>query len=558
MSNGNVVISTFAVNTALKNSGAGVEVYGFNYGYNYSLGDARRTNECVSWAQAGVCGAYLTDNPTAQVRVRLTDNNNDVIYSAIQSRSTPNTAENVSYQFLLPSTTNSMSLGNFSLGASTSGNAAIQNMYANALYKPDPCIDPLYSSSCPGYGAAFAAKLNSSNSITSPAKTASAMIVTTESAATSSTPTINAGGVQLSTTGNISAPDNIPQVIKDVQAVTQQSQASAPQTTNTQQQQSNKSTPNMNLIMSLISQIQAADKATQTAAVQNAQQVAATSAAKAQEQAMATVDTLNAMSMASSQAAQDRAMQSSQTSISMSQPAITATSAVPLQVPQTYVSMPQPSTAAPAISLPAPTTMSLQSLMTVSVQPTNSVPSITMPVEQIYQPAVNATSVFSMAAAYSASKNTGITYNEQQTSSLLSIQQPVAETAPVQFANIESRSLDADTPVMPVMTSMPRGTSVTEMAEVRANIEATQTEQQSDTVKKNVQTNELAGGVDIASIATQPKGFDVYATTIMKDGAFYAPKDIYGNQKTIDNARALRSLSSDRLHQDMIDLQYRR
>jgi hypothetical protein len=181
-----------------------------------------------------------------------------------------------------------------------------------------------------------------------------------------------------------------------------------------------------------------------------------------------------------------------------------------------------------------------------------------MPVEQIYQPVVNAPSVFSMAAAYTASKSSNVTYNEQQISSLLAIQQPVVETAPVQFAKIESKSLDAEAPVMPVMTSMPRGTSVTEIAEVRANIEAVQNEQQTDTVKKNVQTNELAGGVDIASIATQPKGFDVYATTIMKDGTFYAPKDIYGNQKTIDNARALRSLSSDRLHQDMIDLQYRR
>jgi hypothetical protein len=532
MSNGNAVINTFAVNTALKNSGAGVEIYGFNYGYNYSLGNG--TYGCTATNSDGSCSWYMTTNPTAQVRVRLTDNNNDVIYSAIQSRSTPNTAENVSYQFLLPSTTNSMALGNFSLGASTSGNAAIQNMYANALYKPDPCVDPLYNASCPGYGAAFAAKLNSSTSITPTAKTAGALVVTTESAATSSTPVVNVGGAQLSTTGAISAPDNIPQMIKDVQAVTQQSQTSAPQANNVQQ--SNKSTPNMSLIINLISQIQTADKATQAAAVQNAQQVAATSAAKAQEQAMATVDILNAMSMAGSQAAQDRAIQSSQASISMPQSSTTVSSA-PLQ---------------------APTTMSLQSLMTMSVQAVSSTPSTTMPVEQIYQPVVNTPSVFSMAAAYTASKSSNVTYNEQQLSSLLAIQQPVAETTPVQFAKIESRPLDADTPVMPVMTSMPRGSSVTEIAEVRTNIETNQTEQQTETVKKNVQPNELAGGVDIASIATQPKGFDVYATTILKDGAFYAPKDIYGNQKTIDNARALRSLSSDRLHQDMIDLQYRR
>jgi tryptophan 2,3-dioxygenase len=291
----------------------------------------------------------------------------------------------------------------------------------------------------------------------------------------------------------------------------------------------------MSLIMSLIGQIQAADKATQAAAVQNAQQVAATSAAKAQEQAMATIDVLNTMSAASSQAAQDRVMQSSQVSISM----------------------PQQSTAVILVPMQGPTVTSLQSLMTMSAQSVSSVASTT-PVEQTYQPVVNNPSIFSMAAAYSTSKNQMPTYNEQQLSSVLSIQQSVAETAPVQFAKIESRSLDTETPAIPVMNSMTRGTSVTEIAEVRASIETVQNEQQSETVKKNVQPNELAGGVDIAAMATQPKGFDVYATTILKDGAFYAPKDIYGNQKTVDNARALRSLSSDRLHQEMIDLQYRR
>jgi len=533
ISNGNIVYNSFAVNTALKNSGAGVEVYGFNYGYNYSLGNG--TYGCTATNSDGSCSWYMTTNPTAQVRVRLTDNNNDVVYSAIQSRSTPNTAENVSYQFLLPKTTNSMSLGNFTLGALTSGNAAIQNMYANALYKPDPCVDPLYSSSCPGYGAAYAANMSKTKSSAASSSAMGLVVVAQQEAAISSTPVTNVGGAQLSSTGNISAPDNIPQALKDIQAVTQQSQALAPQANNAQQQQSNKSSPNMSLIMSLIGQIQAADKATQAAAVQNAQQVAATSAAKAQEQAMATIDVLNTMSAASSQAAQDRVMQSSQVSISM----------------------PQQSTAVILVPMQGPTVTSLQSLMTMSAQSVSSVASTT-PVEQTYQPVVNNPSIFSMAAAYSTSKNQMPTYNEQQLSSVLSIQQSVAETAPVQFAKIESRSLDTETPAIPVMNSMTRGTSVTEIAEVRASIETVQNEQQSETVKKNVQPNELAGGVDIAAMATQPKGFDVYATTILKDGAFYAPKDIYGNQKTVDNARALRSLSSDRLHQEMIDLQYRR
>jgi hypothetical protein len=80
--------------------------------------------------------------------------------------------------------------------------------------------------------------------------------------------------------------------------------------------------------------------------------------------------------------------------------------------------------------------------------------------------------------------------------------------------------------------------------------------QQNDTVKKNVQNNEAAGNVTIESIAKQPANYAQYFTAI-PDVAFYTPKEIYKNQKTVDNARALRQLSSDKLHQDMVNQQYK-
>jgi hypothetical protein len=76
-------------------------------------------------------------------------------------------------------------------------------------------------------------------------------------------------------------------------------------------------------------------------------------------------------------------------------------------------------------------------------------------------------------------------------------------------------------------------------------------------VNTRSQDNDLAGGVSIASIATVPAGFDAY-NVALRDVAFYAPKEIYRNQRVVDNARALRQMSSDRLHQDMVDQQYRR
>lgn len=84
-------------------------------------------------------------------------------------------------------------------------------------------------------------------------------------------------------------------------------------------------------------------------------------------------------------------------------------------------------------------------------------------------------------------------------------------------------------------------------------------ETKSSAVNQQAQDNELSGGISISSIARQPIGFENYFVNL-KDVAFYEPKEIYRNQRTIDNARAQRFLNgaSDRLHQEMVDSQYKR
>jgi hypothetical protein len=81
---------------------------------------------------------------------------------------------------------------------------------------------------------------------------------------------------------------------------------------------------------------------------------------------------------------------------------------------------------------------------------------------------------------------------------------------------------------------------------------------QASTVNRTVANNELAGGVSIESIAVAPPGFSVYASLVLRDAAFYAPKEIYRGQRTVDNVRALRGLGQDARHQEMVDQQYRR
>jgi hypothetical protein len=92
--------------------------------------------------------------------------------------------------------------------------------------------------------------------------------------------------------------------------------------------------------------------------------------------------------------------------------------------------------------------------------------------------------------------------------------------------------------------------------ESKLQLDNSMTETKAETVNKNVQSNELAGGVDIAMMALQPKGYESYSFT-MKDASFYEPKEIYNKQNNVDNIKVLRQLSSDRLHQEMVDQQYK-
>lgn len=69
------------------------------------------------------------------------------------------------------------------------------------------------------------------------------------------------------------------------------------------------------------------------------------------------------------------------------------------------------------------------------------------------------------------------------------------------------------------------------------------------TVNKNVVAN--------TELGPQIPGFSLYATLVLPDTAFYAPKQVYRNQKVVDNQRLLRSLNNDKKYTEMLDGQYR-
>lgn len=492
-----------AINTALTNAGVGAMVHGFNYGFSYKVGQS--WSGCTATNQDGSCSWYMDIPASAKVTASLTSSTNQSVYQKVYSYTGDNTNGNVSEKFLLPSSLNQTALGTFRLnGGSMGTGSSVGNFWSSIIYTADPCANnPLYNTNCTGYAAAFAAKLNASNTIAISSTTTTPTI----ESSTSSTPTTNVGGVQMSTTGTISTPDNIPQALKDVQAIAQQSSAT----------QSNKSTPNMSLIMSVLNQVQANDKATQAAAVQNAQQVAATSSAKAQEQANQIVESLNTMSQASSQASMVQVNNNKQASAMTVQP---NTSVVQLQA----------STAANQMSFMTPS-------QPITLTPQQNLGQIT----------------FGSATVTAAvlPPQVAITKYEQQQSDI-----STTVITLVEQPKFENKQQEADISTASLNTTMSFGSNVNDLFASKINFESLQSEQTSDTVKKNITTNDLAGGVDIASIAITPKGYEAYGF-VLKDAAFYKTEAIYKDQKTVDNARAFRLLSSDRLHQEMVDQQYK-
>jgi len=137
--------------------------------------------------------------------------------------------------------------------------------------------------------------------------------------------------------------------------------------------------------------------------------------------------------------------------------------------------------------------------------------------------------------------------------------QPSSQTSSVtQFRN-ESKTYEVEESTMQGASfgsTGKAGNPLSDLINQRTDLLQTNIDQRTDSVKKNVQPNDLAGGVDIATMATTPVGFNAYSI-VLRDTAFYEPKEIYKGQRVVDNVQVLRQMSSDSLHKRMVDSQYK-
>ena len=644
---GTSINQVVAINTALKNGGIGATVHGFNYGFNYTVGQS--WSGCTATNQDGSCSWYMNIPAQASVTAQLTNSNNQSLYSKNHTLTGDGASGSVSGQYLLPSSLNQTSLGNVRLYGNTSGSgSSIGNFSASLIYTADPCVsNPLYNASCSGYAVAFAKNMLLGSTVAS----ASGAIVSSGG----NTMASNTGAVDQSQ-GNIQPeqqqtqqqsqqtqqqsnpgpqqdtsqnPSQNPSVAQDnpsQPSPTQQGPASntpqpaggPPQTATASTQQSSGGGGGgggpSKLAMSVVKTAQANDKATQQAAVQNAAKTLEGSQQSSQASSNLAISMNQDMSANSATAAANFASQTTQSSVqaatqvSQSQQQTTQTSST--QAQQANRSGPQAQQqqqdtqqtqiqSTGVLQVQAPQQQDTQQ---AQIQTSTSIVKLLQPQQQEQQQTQSQTTAGMMTAPQQiytppvqqqqdtqstqvavlkppvpmvveiqqqSGSGTGLTvsrnlfaYNPLMASNTPNMSLPLPAPQPMYQPKLDTRQSEVETPQFQIASFGGVGRAGNPLSEImmqqRFELMQNNIAQPSSSVNRNVQPNELAGGVDIASMTNVPSGFNAYSI-ILKDASFYEPKEVYKNQRTVDNERVLRGLTrgSDSKHQEMINQQYK-
>jgi hypothetical protein len=162
---GQSINQTYAINQALSAVGAGVVIHGFNYGYQYNLGSSY--SQCTAFNQDGSCSWTMSFNPRVDVNFKIRSSTNSLLYDTTHietGNNTGNRSRDYQYRFANPRSITDLSTIGYS--ATTAGNSTIFGMYSQAAYTIDECVaNPLSSTTCSGYAQAYLDQQCSANAL---------------------------------------------------------------------------------------------------------------------------------------------------------------------------------------------------------------------------------------------------------------------------------------------------------------------------------------------------------------------------------------------------------
>lgn len=374
----------------------------------------------------------------------------------------------------------------------------IMNVSFGLTYSVDPCIkDPLYSPTCPGYMEALNKLL--------PPVTAAVEPSVTSTPTTASTSVVTEPVTSPTTTSVSTAPSSQPSVVAPVVSApapsTSSSSTTASSTTTSASSSANNrevSGANTAQALSIISRNQERDRETLSVA-QTAVSAAAAAAAAAQQEATAV-----------------------------------ATAAVANSTNNNAVSNIGSNNAGTGFRSAAAANNSVSQSSTIQLM------------SGVSTVAANAPQTQPISTVTIGSANATETAPVTQTQSL--------------FTTSTSGSLIETNVAINSNFLTDRTNPINNIVEQRSQIPTAPTVSTTGpSVNTRASDNEAAaGGVSIATMAVAPVGYGDYLNFTLRDAAFYAPREVYRNQRNVDNQRALRLLTNDSRHREMVEQQYRR
>ena len=598
-----------AINVALQNGGIGAQIHGMKYSFDWAVGGQQCTDSFLFW-----CTGW--GNSNVGVNAKMTAANGQVLLNRDYVYSGEYISGRVEDKMLLPTTMNQSLLGNVSMQSWGWGDSYAGNFKTQLIFTPDPCnVDPLYSPMCKGYAVAYAKNLLLGSTVASASAPTLAAPVTESYAATFTVASPTPDPTQTSTTAAAAPPPPAPApppTADSTQSVatgdlaqpspTQPGPAAGPQPAGGPPPTATASAPPPSsgapqagpqqggggpskLAMSVLKTAQANEKATQAMAVQNAAKTLENATQSSQASSNSAISMNQDMSANSATAAANFASQSTQTSIQTSTQSNqftqqTVQSAVQSQqvsksyqqVQQTQeVQQVQQQTSSNIVQLQSPKQQETQQYQPQIVA---SVMQSQQPVITSQQQEIQSTSVVMLKPPTPVATETqqqytgtGLTisrnpfaYNPLGSLNTANMSLTTTQNAPVYQPRLQERITEVETPQMQVASFGGIGKAGNPLSDMlmqqRFELMQENVQQQTSSVNRNVQPNDLAGGVDLAGMISQPKGFEAYSV-VLKDTAFYEPKEVYKNQKVIDNVQVLRQMSSDSLHKRMVDMQYK-
>ena len=416
----------------------------------------------------------------------------------------------------------------------------IYNISFSVKYSVDPCgKDPLYSPTCPGYMDALNKLLPPATVVSDPVATVAttATVVTEPVVATASTPT--------SSTVSTGQPSVVASVVSAPAPTTSSSSSSTSTSSSSQSKESSSSGGSTSLALSIISKNSdrdAAGSAVAQAAVSQAQAAATQAQQEAQSvaaSAVANSTTMNAVTVSSQQSSGNgiRVNNSSSNSTNFSLPSgqtsIASLVSGPQIVNNTTAVVQQQNSNGLGINVSNNQPAVATNIITQQSTTSESVITYALPLLQPQQSSTSvvATNVFDTIEQTQSQQTT-------QSSGVLSQSSETYSIVPPNFLTDKSNPL---TDIVENKQNIPQNSTIATIG---------------SSVNRSVGDNEVAGGVDLNKMALAPVGYNDYLNFVMRDAAFYAPKEVYKNQRNVDNARLLRLLTNDSKHKELVELQY--